>query len=167
LQAPTAIALSEDGKTIYVTDPPRNVVVALNREGEVDSIINLPEERTQPLAISVINSQLYILGAREHRVHILSPAGRVLGELRWDGIAIPTAFTYDPSQRRFLAANPRSTTVQVFDAEGHNLGAFGRYGDGVDQMKHVDALYVDSRGLVYVVDSHQGKVMVFSESRQR
>src|SRR5690242_12711786 len=35
LQGPTVVALSEDEKTIYVADPPRGVVAALNREGEV------------------------------------------------------------------------------------------------------------------------------------
>jgi DNA-binding beta-propeller fold protein YncE len=37
LESPSAIALSEDGKTIYVADPPRHLVLALNREGEVNS----------------------------------------------------------------------------------------------------------------------------------
>jgi DNA-binding beta-propeller fold protein YncE len=167
LEAPTAIALSEDGRTIYVADPPRNVIVALNREGEVDSTIRLPEERSEPCAISVINNQLYVLAGRMHRVLVLSPAGIVRGELRWDGIIIPTAFAYNPLQRRFVAANPRSTTVQVFNEEGQNLGSFGQYGEGVDQMQHEDSLYIDLSGLVYVVDSHQGKVLVFAESRSQ
>jgi len=165
LESPSAVALSADGKTIYVLDPPRNVVVALNREGEVNSTFQLPEERSEPSAISIIENQLYVLTNSHHKVHMLNPAGRSLGEFRWDGIAIPTAFVFDHGQRRFLAANPRSSTVQIFNEEGQNLGAFGQYGDGVDQMRHVDSLYVDPRGLVYVVDSHNGKVLVFAESR--
>ncbi len=167
LEAPAALALSEDGRTIYAADPPRNVVVALNREGEVDLKIELPVERTEPSGISVFNNQLYILSGRQHRVYVLSPSGRPLGELRWDGVAVPTAFTYDQAQRRFLVANPRSATVQIFNEEGQNWGSFGQYGERVDQMKHVDSLYADPHGLIYVVDSHEGKVMVFSESKQR
>jgi hypothetical protein len=99
-------------------------------------------------------------------VLILSPSGRLLGEQLWDGIAIPTAFAYDAERRHFLAANPRSTTIQVFDEEGVNLGSFGQYGDGVDQMRGVDSLYIDPRGYVYIVDSHNGKVLVFAESQR-
>lgn len=165
LDSPSAIALSDDGRTIYVADPPRNVVVAFNREGEIDSTIRLPEERSEPGALAVIANQLYILTNRQHRVLILSLAGLLRGELRWDGVSIPTAFAYDPLQHRFLVSNPRSTTVQIFNQDGLNLGAFGQYGDGVDQMQRVDALYVDPGGLVYVIDSHHGKVLVFAESR--
>lgn len=166
LERPSAVALSEEGRTIYVADPPRNVIVALNREGEVDLTIKMPEERSEPTAITVIDNQLYVLASRQHRVYILAPDGRIRGELKWDGIAFPTAFTYDRERHRYLAANPRSMTVQVFKEDGVNLGAFGQYGDGLDQMRHVDALHADARGLVYVVDSHEGKVLVFAQSRQ-
>ena len=82
LQNPTAIALSEDGRTIYVLDPPKNAVVALDREGSINLTITLPEENSEPCAISVINNQLYVLGSRLHRVQILSPAGHPRGELQ-------------------------------------------------------------------------------------
>jgi DNA-binding beta-propeller fold protein YncE len=167
LQNPTAIALSEDGRTIYVLDPPRNVVVALDREGAVNQTITLPEQKSEPCAISVINNQLYVLGSRLHRVHILSPAGHPRGELQWEGVSIPTAFTYDPVQHQFLVGNPRLMAVQSFNEEGVNLASFGQFGDKVDQMERIDFLYVDPQGLVYVIDSPQGKVIVFGPSQQQ
>jgi len=167
LQNPTAIALSEDGRTIFVLDPPRNAVVALDREGSVNQTITLPDENSQPCAISVINNQLYVLGRRLHRVQILSPAGHPRGELQWEGVSIPTAFTYDPAQRQFLVGNPRLMAVQAFNEEGVNLASFGQFGDKLDQMERIDSIYVDPQGLVYVVDSPQGKVIVFGPSQQR
>jgi sugar lactone lactonase YvrE len=166
LESPTAIALSEDGKTIYVADPPKNVVLELNREGEVNGAINLPPELGEPAAISVIGNQIYVLGNRQHRVGIFSQSGNQRGELRWDGIQFPSAFTYDAARRRFLVANPRWMIVGIFNQEGQNLGAFGQLGEGVDQMQRVDSLYVDPQGLLYLVDSHHGKVLVFSDSPQ-
>jgi len=165
LESPTAIAFSENGRTIYVADPPRSVVVALNREGEVNGTIKLPPELSEPSAISVIDNQIYVLGNRQHKVGIFSPAGRPQGELRWDGVQFPSAFTYDRELRRSLVANPQWMIVEIFDKAGQNLGAFGQLGDGVDQMQRVDSLHVDSRGLVYVVDSRRGKVLVFGASR--
>ena len=167
LQNPTGIALSEDGRTIYVLDPPRNAVVALDREGGVNLTITLPEEKSEACAISVINNQLYVLGSRQHRVQILSPAGHPRGELQWEGVLIPTAFAFDPAQRHFMVGNPRFMAVQAFDEEGVNLTSFGRFGDGVDQMERIDSLYVDPQGLVYVVDGRLGKVIVFGPSQPR
>jgi len=117
--------------------------------------------------LSVINNQLYVLGSRQHRVQILSPAGHPRGELQWEGVSIPTAFTYDPAQRQFLVGNPRLMAVQAFNEEGVNLASFGQFGNKVDQMERIDALYIDPQGLVYVIDSRQGKVIVFGPSQQR
>jgi sugar lactone lactonase YvrE len=165
LEGPTAIALSEDGKTIYVVDPPKNAVVELNREGEVNGTIGLPPELAAPTAISVVNNQICVLGDARHRVGIFNPGGKQRGELHWDGVQFPSAFAYDAARRRFLVANPRWMIVQVFDEAGQNLGAFGRAGEAADQMQRIDALHVDLQGLLYLVDSHHGKVLVFAESQ--
>ena len=51
--------------------------------------------------------------------------------------------------------------VPVYPSEDvRGLGAFGQVDGGVDQMRHVDAPYVDAEGGIYVVDSHAGKVLV-------
>ena len=167
MESPGAVAVSEDSKSIYVADPPRNVVVELNREGEVNSTIQLPPELHDPTSLSVIHNQIYVLGGQQHRVGIFSPAGRQRGELRWDGIPFPTAFAFDPARSRFMVVNPRWMIVQVFEEQGAGLGAFGQLGDGLDQMQRVDALHVDSRGLVYVVDSRHGKVLVFGDAQRK
>jgi sugar lactone lactonase YvrE len=165
LTSPTAITLSEDGRTIYVADPPKNQIVAFNREGEVNTNILLTAAAREPGSLSVIHNQLYVLGAREHRVEIFSPAGEHLGELRWDGIPFPTAFAYDEQNRRFLVANPRLMIVEIFDEKGQGVGAFGQMGEHADQQERIDGLHVDPHGLTYMVDSHHGKVLVFTSKK--
>jgi sugar lactone lactonase YvrE len=165
LESPGAIALSTDSKTIYVADPPRDVIVELNREGEVNGTIALPPEFGGPTAISIIDNQVYVLGGRQHRVGIFSPSGFFRGELRWDGVAAPTAFAFDPIRRRFVAANPRWMVVQLFKEDGGNLATFGQAGDGVDQMQRIDSLHVDAEGTIYIVDSLHGKVLAFAASQ--
>jgi len=161
LTGPTVIAFSEDEHTIYVADPPKNAIVALNREGEVDATIRLTDATREPSAIAVVNNQIYVLGSREHRVEFFSPAGERRGELRWEGVQFPTTFAFDAANRRFLVANPSVSAVEIFDEEGRGLGAFGQLGDRADQHRRVDAVHVDARGLAYLVDSHHGKVLVF------
>ena len=166
LKGPTAIALSEDGKTIYVADPPRDRIVALNREGEVNGSIDLPPQFGEPSTVSVIDNQVYVLCRRQHKVGVFSPAGRLRGEIHWDGVLFPTAFAYDPVHRWFLVADPQWMIVRGFDPDGRNLFAFGQMGEGIDQMQRVDSLYVDPQGLVYLVDSRSRKVLVFGDSRR-
>jgi len=164
LTGPTAVALSENGKTIFVADPPKNVIVALNREGEVDSTIKLPPELADASAISVIANQVCVLGGREHRVGVFSPAGFQRSEMKWESIQFPTAFAYDAPRHRIVVANPRWMIVEIYTEDGQNLGAFGQLGSGVDQALRINSLYVDPQGLVYLVDSQHGKVVVFGDS---
>ena len=104
-------------------------MVALNREGEVNETIKLPPELGEPAAISVISNQIYVLGSRQHRVGVFSPGGKQRGEFHWDGVQLPSAFTYDALRRRFLVANPRWMTIEVFDEGGRSLGVFGQMGE--------------------------------------
>ncbi len=166
LEHPAAIAFSADQRTVYVADPPRNIVVALNREGEVNGTINLPPDLSNPGSIAVIHNQVYVLGNQRHKISGFSPAGLARDTLGWDGVRFPTAFTFDAARGWYFVANPQWGIVQIFDEQGRNLGAFGRFGDGVDQMRRVDALHVDPQGLLYVVDSQHGKVLVFADSAQ-
>lgn len=163
LTAPTTIALSEDGRTLYVADPPKNQVVALNREGEMNGVIPLTELTREPGAICAINNQVHVLGLKQNRVEIFSPAGVRRGELQWEDVRRPTAFTYDPKRRYYLVGNPYIGVVEVLREDGHGIGAFGSRGERVDQQLRIEYLHVDPQGRVYVVDSHHGKVLVFGE----
>jgi len=44
-------------------------------EGEVDATIPLTEATREPVAIAVIDNQIYVLGSRQHQVEFFSPAG--------------------------------------------------------------------------------------------
>jgi DNA-binding beta-propeller fold protein YncE len=167
LESPTAIVIAENGGTIYVVDPPRHAVIALNREGEAVGRIPLPDELNDPSGIAVVDIQVYVLGENQHRVEIFSPDGRLLGEKRWDGVRAPSAFAWDAVRRRFLVANPQLMVIEIFNEAGQGLGAFGQRGEGVEQVEGIDSIYFDPEGLVYAVDSRHGKVLVYSESQQR
>lgn len=163
LERPGAIALSADEHTIYVADPPRNVVVELDREGEVNGVIRLPPELSDPASVSIADNQVYVLGNREHRVVEFSPSGVPRGELRWNGVPFPSALAFDARHRLFLVGNPRWMVVQAFDLTGHNVAAFGQMGDAVDQTRRIDGIFADPRGRVFVLDAHNGKVVVFGD----
>lgn len=163
LESPTAIAISDDGFTIFVADPPKKVIVAFNREGEEIGRIGSVDVPIDALSISVVGNEIYALDRRLHKFLAFSVSGKFRRELDWDGILMPSAFAYDKWRKLYFVANPRWMVIDIFSADGRNLGAFGQLGDAVHQMKGIDAIYVDPEGVVYAVDSHQGKVLIFSE----
>jgi hypothetical protein len=162
LEGPTSIAASEDGRAIYVADPPRKTILALNREGEPITTIGSPEMPIDALALSVIGSEIFALDRSSHKVKVLSAGGVLRREMQWNEIQFPSAFAFDSRRGLFFVANPRWMVIDILERDGRSIGTFGEYGDGVSQMKSVDALYVDPSGLVYAADSHNGKVLVFA-----
>ena len=166
LEGPTVIAPSEDGRTIFVADPPRKVIVALNREGESVGTIGSEGSPVDAISLAIVGSEIYELDRRTHKIEIYSFSGVLRREWEWEDVRLPSAFAYDRARNLFFVVNPRWMVIDIFNADGRNLSAFGEYGDAVHQMKSVDALYVDPQGLVYATDSHEGKVLVFGESVQ-
>ena len=71
----------------------------LNRKGEVNSTIPLPETSSNPVALAVIHNQIYILVACTTASAFFSPGGRHRGEVRWEGIAAPTATAFDAARK--------------------------------------------------------------------
>lgn len=167
LNSPTAVAIADNVRTIYIADPPQKHILALNQEGETVGSIPLPAGYSAPASITMMGGFLNVMAVMQHFVQVISQTGIVRGALEWESIQYPTAFGYDPIRRRVFVANPRYSTIEVFTTDGVSIGVFGQAGDGVDQFRRVDSIYVDPMGLVYVTDSRRGKVLVFDESLPR
>jgi len=164
LEKPTAIAISDNARTIYIADPPRHAVVAFNQEGESVGLLGMPGELSEPASISVADNDVYVLDTELRRVQVFNASGRLRRSLQWPDIGVPTAFAYAPALQRFFVANPRWMVVQTYAETdpSRSLAAFGQLGDGVDQMQRIEALHIDPQGNIYVIDSHHGKVLVYS-----
>ena len=167
LRGPTAIALSENARTIYVLDPPQRSVVSFNQEGETIATFGNPGELSEPTNIAVVGEDVWVLDTGLHRVQIFTASGRLRRSLAIEGVAYPSGLAYDVPRHRYFVGNPSLGTIQAFDEQGRNIGVFGGRGDAVDQVRKIDALYVDPQGRVYVVDFHNGKVVVFVEFPSR
>jgi hypothetical protein len=90
-----------DRLALYVRNPRKNDAV-------VDRMCSSIREFGFKIPVSSPFSSKTKMLPLAHGVRILSPAGRPRGELQWEGVNIPTAFTYDPIQRLFLVANQSS-----------------------------------------------------------
>lgn len=161
LKRPTWIAITRNRRTLYVADPDSRAVFAFNQEGEVNGVIAMPPDLGEPAALTVVDNDLYVLGRGQSGALVFTATGNPRGARSWGEIRYPTAVAWDGS--RFAVANPRWMVVEIYNAAGESLGVFGQTGSGPDEFRRIDSLYIDGQGAVYVVDSREGKVLVFGD----
>ncbi len=87
-----------------------------------------------------------------------NPAGEVRAP---KGSGGPFDLEFDPSGN-LLATYPAEYRVLKVDKANLPVACFGRAGSAVGSLNFPMGLAVDSEGLVYVVDSNNGRVQVFS-----
>lgn len=116
-RSPFAVAVSPDGKTLYVTDATAAAVVVFDVEsGGVRAEIPL---RGSPrgMALSPDGSRLYVAERGAGSVAVVDPgAGRVEDRLETD--RWPVAVAVAPRSRRLYVCNEDTSSVTVFALEG-------------------------------------------------
>ncbi|HVZ15705.1 MAG TPA: hypothetical protein VG897_01205, partial [Terriglobales bacterium] len=116
-----------------------------------------------PTAISAVGEDVYVLDTGLRRVHIFTASGRLRGHLKFEGVPFPSAFAFDAGRKLSFVGNPGLGVIQGFDQKENNVATFGSLGDAADQIRKIDSLYVDSASRVYVVDSHNAKILIFGK----
>lgn len=102
------------------------------------------------------------------RVNYFSPDGKLLAQFGVRGtnvgqFSMPRAAAVTPSGDIYVCEYTLCERVQRFTARGARcLGAFGGPGDGPGQFNRAEGLGLDSQGRVYVADSCNHRIEVFS-----
>jgi DNA-binding beta-propeller fold protein YncE len=76
--------------------------------------------------------------------------------------AKPTSVALDPDGNLYVA-DMLNYRIEVFDADGKFIRAFGKHGDGPGYFAMPKGVAIDSDGHVWVTDSIQGRVQLFSQ----
>lgn len=87
-------------------------------------------------------------------------ANAVIDELRISDI--PRIGNSDTCSYRILVADSGNHRIQVFNAEGDFVSAYGGYGDGPGKFNNPQGLAVDSSGNVIVADNDNNRLQVLS-----
>ena len=91
-----------------------------------------------------------------------TPAGVIgRGQLRR-----PTGLAYDPVARLLYVADTQAHDVKAFDREGRLASTLGRRGEGEGEFNYPTHLHF-ARGELYVSDTMNSRVQVFSAGRHR
>jgi len=176
LDRPVDVAVSSDGKAIYVVDAggvdsDRHRVVVYDQQGNLSFVIgqrgssegnfNLPTQ-----AAVAPDGTLYVLDSGNFRIQAFSPTGKFLrawgkGGRNFGDLARPRGLGVDTLGNVYVS-DAWFRNVQVFTPEGHLLMAIG--GDGMDDKPGQFALPagvgVDEFNHVYIVDQVFSKIDV-------
>lgn len=189
LNAPAGLALSPDGKTIYVVDSGNLRVQRYDIDGKFvgawdgnsDPALAFATQFGQgPQGIATdANGLIYVADTWNHRVVVLDAQGTVVRELGQKGVITDTADSPDPNVDTGRFYGPRGVAVdngeiyvvdtgnervQVFAQDGTFLRTFGGTGTGDGKLTEPTGIAIGPDGNVWVADSGNGRLSVFTKA---
>ena len=160
------IAVDSVTGRLYVCDPPRHMVFALNQKGRVLARFGkrfggegLGEFR-YPSQIVVAGGEIVVLDSGNYRIQILDLRGHFLKQFRLPDVSNGTGLAMDGNGNIYVT-DPQLNQLQVFSHSGEFLYNFGESGTGAGQFNGVSGMWVDSGHCLYVVDSKNKRVQLF------
>jgi DNA-binding beta-propeller fold protein YncE len=188
LSNPIGIALSSDGKIVYVVDSGNQRVERYTSDGKyvgvwdagTNSALDFATQFGQgPQGITTSGDLVYVADTWNHRVVVLDQNGQVVRELGQKGVVSDNADSPDPALNPGKFYGPRDIAVdngeiyvvdtgnervEVFAQDGTFLRAFGGFGTDSGKMVEPTGIAIGPDGNVYVADSGNGRISVFTKS---
>lgn len=172
------IARASDG-TLYAADTTAHRVWHITPQGTVLDTLGeygpAPGQFSEPWDVALdAEGNLYVADTWNHRVQVFAPDGTFLRS--WGTLGQVQAAD-DPTSEgvffgpRGIAIGPEGEVyvtdtgnkrVQVFDAQGNYLRAFGGPGAGPGQMDEPVGIALSAAGEVYVADTWNRRIQVFT-----
>ena len=164
-ERPAGIAVDSTSGHIYVTDPPRNMVVMLDADGNILAKFGTstggsgPGEFAAPTDVVVRDQKLFVLDSQNYRIEVFDLAGNFRASIHPESMGPSLGFSVDRRGRIYL--DGPLDTVQVFQRDGRLLFRFGNTGTGYGEFKGPSAIWTDRLDRVYVADMWNHRVQSF------
>ncbi len=164
------LAMDDDDR-LFASDSKLRHVLVFNPAHKVEASINEGMAEPGGLAIDSENRFLYVADTELDQILVYDVDSfkllRKIGttghhhELTTPGdFAKPTNVAVDQDGNLFVT-DTLNDRVEVFDADGQFIRAFGKNGDGPGYFARPKGIAVDSDGHVWVADAMQNRVQVF------
>ncbi len=166
LYEPMDIAVSDDGKQLYVSDFGQLQVFVfdlVNRQVKLWG----PFDRPFGLALDR-NENLYVVEQASATIHVLNREGKKIKVIRHSDLVRPAGIVIDRERGHLYVADParkesQEHTVKIFDLEGNLVGKIGKgKGEAQGQLYFPTYLALDHSGNLYVSSTMNARVDVFS-----
>lgn len=169
------MAITSDGRYLYVANSGASEVVVLEPSGRVVKVLALEkagsqdQARPRPIGLAVTrNGELLVSDGENHRVLRYDRDGRLLqaiGSGKRDsgveGFNTPAGLAVDQMDNIYVVDILNGRVVQL-SPDGVFLRQFGRLGDTAGTFSRPKGVAVDSAGNVHVSDGLLASVQVFS-----
>jgi len=166
----------DDNDRLFVSDPGLRHILVFNKEHKAEDVITDGMAEPSGLAIDTRNRLLYVSDVELDQVLVYdADTFKLLRKIGTTGhkheLTTPGDFS-KPSgvavdgEGNLYVADTMNNRIEIFDADGQFIGAFGRNGDGPGYFARPKGVAIDSDGHVWVADGVQDRVQVFTREGQ-
>ena len=169
------IAIDDDDR-IFVSDAKLHHVLVISPKREVEAEIRAGLVDPVGLAIDTENRFLYVVDTQQDQVIVYD--ADTLKELRRIGtggknhflttqgdFAAPQGIAIDKDGDIYVT-DTLNNRVEIFDADGNFISAFGKNGDGPGYFARPKGIAIDGDGHIWVADEMQDRLQVFNREGQ-
>ncbi len=165
---PMGIAISDDGRRLYVSDFAQLAVFVFDFGEKKFMKIGVEEKLARPLGLALDGEEhLYVVEQEKRGVSVFDRNGRRLRFMTHATLERPTGIALDRQRGKIYVADTshsRSTAhgVKVFNMQGDLTGTVGLgKGSAPGQFMFPTYLAVDGEGNLYVTDTLNSRVEMF------
>ena len=166
----------DDNDRLFVSDPGLRHVLAFDAAHKAEEVITEGLVSPGSLAIDRENRLLYVSDIELDQVLVYDAdtlkLKRKIGttghnhELTSPGdFAKPTGLAVDQEGNLYVA-DTLNNRIEIFDADGKFISAFGKSGDGPGYFARPKGVAIDGDGHIWVADGMQDRVQVFNQEAQ-
>jgi DNA-binding beta-propeller fold protein YncE len=175
LAQPMALASSQDGTRLYITDYAKPGVLVFDfTTHRVSTLGGEAHGFKNPLGIAVDDKDnVYVVDSTPKLIRVFDRSGKFIRNITHDSLERPTGIAIDVVRRRlYVADSSRRTSdnhvIRIFDLDGNYLKHFGGQGSEEGKFFFPTYLALDGSGDLYVTDTMNARVQIFdAEGRHR
>jgi tripartite motif-containing protein 71 len=161
---PYDIAVSRNGRRIYVADTQNHRIQRFTRKGKLVRTFGrrgtAPGELHQPRGVAVDPfGNVWVADHENWRVQKFSPRGELLAVV--GGLNAPRGLSSDPQGNIYVAVDATAKIVEL-DNSGRRIAEWGRQGTGDGELMLPYSTAVAPDGNVWVTDTNNNRIQEFT-----
>ena len=168
ISEPMALAVSDDGERVYVSDYAQLAVFVFDFGKKTFTKIGKDDPLARPFGIALdADENLYVVEQEKKGINVFDRRGSSVRFITHPSIERPSGLAIDRARGRLYLVDTghtssREHTVKIFTLDGKLLGSIG-HGKGTDDGQFLFPTYValDAKGNVYVTDTLNSRVEQF------